>query len=479
MSDTNQLEARLSRDADACQAVDAILRSARGFAQLDDWRNSLLDRLAAEPGLPSQQRAALLLRLGLIVLLRAGDCATARRTFDEAIALVEDERPGNLLLVLRALAGVADSLAGRLVRADVQLSDAELASREPGISVLTRGWLAIALALNRLFRGDAAGALEILAGSEAALPQEGLAGRLQLLLCMHAAALQGCRDQVAAFSARIACAAMPERLTLLHAGRHFVLGIAALRQGEALRALVHAEEGTSAGARAGARLAVLLLDLLRAQALADLQRVDEARALLLQSCLDWRSLGLDYLVMTGRLELAQLEANAGELDRARQALAAARALLPVGEPLASLHRGPDWLHELERRLDGGLVPVSSAQAHVRIHTLGEFVVEIRGRRLYDRDWKGQRTKSLLLALIGEGGYKVPVERLSDLLWPDSDGDQALQNLKVALHRLRRLGCAQDEAPVNWVHVKHGRVSLSPSLCWVDLHQSVTDLEPPR
>jgi hypothetical protein len=33
--------------------------------------------------------------------------------------------------------------------------------------------------------------------------------------------------------------------------------------------------------------------------------------------------------------------------------------------------------------------------------------------------------------------------------------------------------------VNWVHVKHGRVSLSRSLCWVDVHESVTDLEPPR
>ena len=72
-------------------------------------------------------------------------------------------------------------------------------------------------------------------------------------------------------------------------------------------------------------------------------------------------------------------------------------------------------------------------------------------------------------LIGEGGYKVPAERLSDLLWPDSDGDQAAQNLKVALHRLRRLGCAPDEAPVNWIHVKHGHVSLARSLCWVDAH----------
>ena len=479
MSDLDQPVAPAELAADACQAVDAILRSARGFERLDDWRDRLLDGLAAAPALPSQRRAALLLRLGLIALLRDGDCATARRTFGEAIALVEDEHPGHLLLVLRALAGVADSLAGCLVRADVQLSDAAFCGLGPGGTALARGWLDGALALNRLFRGDAAGALEILAGSEAALPQEGPAGLLPLLLCLYAAALQGCRDQVTVLSGRIARAAIPERLTLLQAGRHFVLGSAALSDGQALRALVHAEECASAGTRAGSRLALHLAALLQAQAMADLQRVDEARALLLHRCPDWAALGLDQLALAGRLELAQLAARSGELDRARQALAEARALLPLGETLRPLHRSADWLPGLELKLDGHGPSTSGAPPHVRIHTQGEFIVEIKGRRLYDRDWKGQRTRSLLLALIGEGGYKVPVERLSDLLWPDSDGDQALQNLKVALHRLRRLGCAQDEAPVNWIHVKHGRVSLARSLCWVDVHQSVTDLEPPR
>lgn len=467
MSDLDQALAPAPLVADACQAVDAILCSARGFERLDDWRQALPARLEAR--LPPQRRAALLQRLGIIALLRDGDLVAADQHFAQAIGLLEPAGPSELLLALRALAGIADCLAGRLVRADVQLSDAELASRAPGISVLTRGWLAIALALNRLLRGDAAMALELLAGAEAAIPDQGPAGLVRLELALYAAALLGRRDQVTALSGRLALALIPRRLTLLEAGRHFVLGVAALRQGEALRALVHAEEGASAGARAGARLALLLTGLLRAQALAGLQRLDEARQLLLQLGPDWSRLGLNHLAAMGRLELARLEANAGEQDRARQTLAAARALLPAGEPLPSLHRGPDWLRELECRLDGSPAPASSAQAHVRIHTLGEFRVEIKGRRLYDRDWKGQRTKSLLLALIGEGGYKVPAERLSDLLWPDSDGDQAAQNLKVALHRLRRLGCAPDEAAVNWVHVKHGHVSLSRSLCWVDAH----------
>lgn len=66
------------------------------------------------------------------------------------------------------------------------------------------------------------------------------------------------------------------------------------------------------------------------------------------------------------------------------------------------------------------------------------------------------------------GQKVPASRLADMLWPDAEGDKALQNLKVALHRLRRLGCREGDEPVNWVHVKQGRVSLVRGLCWVDV-----------
>ncbi len=414
---------------------------------------------------------AALQRLGVIALLRDGDGAAASQHFTAAIARLELDGPSDLLLMLRAQAGIADCLAGRLVRADVQLTDAELGSREPGISALAHGWLEIALALNRLLRGDAAGALELLTGSGAAMPPGEPADLLRLELTLYAAALLGRQHQVTALSERLALELIPRRLTLLEAGRHFVLGVAALRQGEALRALVHAEECASAGTRARARLALLSSGLLRVQALADLRQVDQARQLLQQLGPDWSCLGLNHLAALGRLELAQLEADTGELDRARQALAAARALLPAGEALPSLHRGPDWLQALERRLDPGPPSLPAVQAHVCIHTQGEFVVEIRGRRLYDRDWKGQRTKSLLQALIHAGGYKVPAERLSDLLWPDSDGDQAAQNLKVALHRLRRLGCAPDEVPVNWIHVKHGQVSLARSLCWVDAHAS--------
>ena len=158
-----------------------------------------------------------------------------------------------------------------------------------------------------------------------------------------------------------------------------------------------------------------------------------------------------------------LDARSGARDRARAGLAAARGLVPAGETLRPLHRPRGWVDELEALLGG-----TGAQPRVRIQTLGEFIVEIDGRRIYDRDWKGQRTRMLLIALICEGGQKVPTTRLADMLWPDAEGDKALQNLKVVLHRLRRLGCRECDEAVSWVHVKQGMVSLVRGLCWVDV-----------
>jgi DNA-binding SARP family transcriptional activator len=50
----------------------------------------------------------------------------------------------------------------------------------------------------------------------------------------------------------------------------------------------------------------------------------------------------------------------------------------------------------------------------------------------------------------------------DRLWPDADGDRAVQNLNTTLHRLRKL-LGQDRA----VPLEKGHLILNPSQCWVD------------
>ena len=62
---------------------------------------------------------------------------------------------------------------------------------------------------------------------------------------------------------------------------------------------------------------------------------------------------------------------------------------------------------------------------------------------------------------------MPVDLVTDTIWPDADGDKAANSFKVALSKLRRIGRKQSEAPLAWVKVQEKKVSLVRSLCVVD------------
>ena len=74
----------------------------------------------------------------------------------------------------------------------------------------------------------------------------------------------------------------------------------------------------------------------------------------------------------------------------------------------------------------------------------------------------RRPLALLKTLISLGGRNVSEARLTELLWPDADGDLAHQSFTAALSRLRKL-LGTDDALV----LKDGRLSLSNRHCWVD------------
>ncbi len=81
--------------------------------------------------------------------------------------------------------------------------------------------------------------------------------------------------------------------------------------------------------------------------------------------------------------------------------------------------------------------------------------------------RGARSRALLAAIVAMGGGGVPARDLCDRLWPDADGDRAAGNLKVALHRLRRLAGGEGGATHAWLAMRDGRVSLDPARCAVD------------
>ena len=98
---------------------------------------------------------------------------------------------------------------------------------------------------------------------------------------------------------------------------------------------------------------------------------------------------------------------------------------------------------------------------LKIATLGRFEVLKDGKRA-GSGRKVQRKPLLLLkALIAFGGSKVPEEKITDLLWPDSDGDAAHSAFSTTLQRLRALG--NDKALV----LNERQLSLDHRFCSID------------
>ena len=99
---------------------------------------------------------------------------------------------------------------------------------------------------------------------------------------------------------------------------------------------------------------------------------------------------------------------------------------------------------------------------VRIITLGRFEIVAAGKPVpFSR--KGQKKPLLLLkALIALGGRDVPEEKLTDILWPEAEGDLGHQSFATNLRRLRKL-LGSEKA----VLLHEGRVTINSRYCWVD------------
>ena len=98
---------------------------------------------------------------------------------------------------------------------------------------------------------------------------------------------------------------------------------------------------------------------------------------------------------------------------------------------------------------------------IRIFTLGRFEILIEEKPI-DTTRLQKKPLLLLKALIALGGEKVREETLSELLWPDAEGDAAHSSFRTTLFRLRR-SLGSDEA----ILFHEGQVSLDLRRVWVD------------
>lgn len=97
----------------------------------------------------------------------------------------------------------------------------------------------------------------------------------------------------------------------------------------------------------------------------------------------------------------------------------------------------------------------------KILTLGGFQL-IRGDEPLTFTGKTKKPLELLKAVVAFGGSNVPLEQLTDALWPEADGDLAQRSFDTTLHRLRKL--LADEKVLQ---LQAGKLSINPRYCWID------------
>jgi DNA-binding SARP family transcriptional activator len=126
---------------------------------------------------------------------------------------------------------------------------------------------------------------------------------------------------------------------------------------------------------------------------------------------------------------------------------------------------PDYAKLLIRKWD--LVPEGIANTPdawpwpIKIYTLGKFAVDVNDQSVTSLSKRKNQSQVLLKALVAFGEREVLEQTVCDQLWPDAEGDKARQNLKITLHRLRKL-IGQES-----VVLRKGLLSLNRKLVWVD------------
>jgi len=128
---------------------------------------------------------------------------------------------------------------------------------------------------------------------------------------------------------------------------------------------------------------------------------------------------------------------------------------------------PDYVRELIRK--NALLPDATVQNTerwpwpIRIHTLGKFELIREEKSLLHSRKVQQKPLQMLKALVSMGGRNVSEEQMTDVLWPEADGDLGHQSFTTTLSRLRHL-LGDEKAIV----LREGRLALDTRYCWVDV-----------
>jgi ATP/maltotriose-dependent transcriptional regulator MalT/DNA-binding SARP family transcriptional activator len=268
----------------------------------------------------------------------------------------------------------------------------------------------------------------------------------------------------------------------------WIEGWAAIRRGDTISALARARKAGEDLAGGGPWNAVHIVHLALAQAerLAGDPLAAERHAQRVGTAA--REVGAGIHRWLAALSRAHLRLDAGETGRARRLL---RAALAFGEhqgylrlawwpPAAiatlcneALRAGTPPAYVRRLALSNGLHEWHPGRAigewpwPVRLHALGDLRVVVDGETLE----LGGKGAALLQLLATDSTTSIDQARITDLLWPDVEGDRARRSLDTTLHRVRRRLGHPDA-----IRMHAGRIELEPSVVWTDLRALTEHLE---
>lgn len=453
-------------------AYQRTLDKGSDFSEFTQWQQCAERLLQKESGASPLARAFLLGLMGNAAIVADGDSILAEALFARQLAQIETSGSISLRVFHAAFRAYVFFYRGDLSSAWILFEDILPLSGDIDCSLISRLYLQATYGFYHVLSGDLEMAQQILDKAVKHPLFDQLPLSIWLLIQsnrLFAYAYSGDKEQADVIASQIRARSVPEHNAFFQAYLHYSLGVVALVHQEYRKACIHVEESVLQGKKCHSQFALLMSALLEAQIQAAMGKKGVAFSLLEKWLQHWEVKGFTVLASTGALEIADILASQGRVAQAREYFQKAKDYLPEDEPLQAVPRSGDFLQQLNLRLFSAddQTALDWKKYPIRIQTLGEFKVEIGDHILYDRQWHGGRTRLLLKLLIVHGGYKVSAGNLTDLLWPDADGDKACQNLKATLWRLRRLGLEKNEEPLSWIRLETGQLSLVRSLCIVD------------
>jgi LuxR family maltose regulon positive regulatory protein len=264
---------------------------------------------------------------------------------------------------------------------------------------------------------------------------------------------------------------------------HWLKTRKALRRGNLGQASAHIELAVNAAMEAGMPFSLCISHLVKAEVMHSLKKHKEAEEQL--------SIGFDIVYKTKStiLEFWALMTGAlcafGQGDEASGVMYLRKALVLGKEKgycniildtpgaaemlcIKALEAGIEIEHVQEIIRKQKLIP-EKAPLHVetwpwplKIYTLGRFGLVKDNQPVHFSGKIQKKPFEMLKTLIALGGRDIREEQLSDLLWPEADGDSAHGALKMTLSRLRKLIGFEDA-----ITFQDGRLMIDPRYCWVD------------